>query len=379
MEISGPTFLNTLVLLGALQGFIVCILLFLSRKNRQANSLLGALLLLISLASLNIYLLETRFFLSSKAWRVIGAAVPFIVTMPIGPLLYFYIRSSLNHNFKLTRKDYFHFTPAFLDIIPNVVAVMYAIVTGADMTNTNSFWKVFTDEYNIYIDIPRWISVSAYLILSIRFLRISNNLVEIHQYGWLKQLTHIFLGFQIIWFAHLIPYIMPMYRHALLEQVGWYPVYIPLTVLVYWLGIQGYFSSQTAYSVKKVSTSSLSPEIISAVVVALQNAMGSSRLYLSPSLNLSSVASHLSVPPKTISAVLNQHMKKSFNEFVNHYRIEEFKKRVGSLEYEHLTITGLAFECGFNSQATFQRTFKQSTGMSPSEFLLQKGSLKTYA
>lgn len=379
MEISGPTFLNTLVLLGALQGFIVCILLFLSRKNRQANSLLGALLLLISLASLNIYLLETRFFLSSKAWRVIGTAVPFIVTMPIGPLLYFYIRSSLNHNFKLTRKDYFHFTPAFLDIIPNVVAVMYAIVTGADMTNTNSFWKVFTDEYNIYIDIPRWISVSAYLILSIRFLRISNNLVEIHQYGWLKQLTHIFLGFQIIWFAHLIPYIMPMYRHALLEQVGWYPVYIPLTVLVYWLGIQGYFSSQTAYSVKKVSTSSLSPEIISAVVVALQNAMGSSRLYLSPSLNLSSVASHLSVPPKTISAVLNQHMKKSFNEFVNHYRIEEFKKRVGSLEYEHLTITGLAFECGFNSQATFQRTFKQSTGMSPSEFLLQKGSLKTYA
>ncbi len=379
MEISGPTFLNTLVLLGALQGFIVCILLFLSRKNRQANSLLGALLLLISLASLNIYLLETRFFLSSKAWRVIGTAVPFIVTMPIGPLLYFYIRSSLNHNFKLTRKDYLHFTPALLDIIPNVVAVMYAIVTGADMTNTNSFWKVFTDEYNIYIDIPRWISVSAYLILSIRFLRISNNLVEIHQYGWLKQLTHIFLGFQIIWFAHLIPYIMPMYRHALLEQVGWYPVYIPLTVLVYWLGIKGYFSSQTAYSVKKVSTSSLSPEIISAVVVALQNAMGSSRLYLSPSLNLSSVASHLSVPPKTISAVLNQHMKKSFNEFVNHYRIEEFKKRVGSLEYEHLTITGLAFECGFNSQATFQRTFKQSTGMSPSEFLLQKGSLKTYA
>ena len=379
MEISGSTFLNTLVLLGALQGFIVCILLFLSRKNRQANSLLGALLLLISLASLNIYLLETRFFLSSKAWRVIGTAVPFIVTMPIGPLLYFYIRSSLNHNFKLTRKDYLHFTPALLDIIPNVVAVMYAIVTGADMTNTNSFWKVFTDEYNIYIDIPRWISVSAYLILSIRFLRISNNLVEIHQYGWLKQLTHIFLGFQIIWFAHLIPYIMPMYRHALLEQVGWYPVYIPLTVLVYWLGIKGYFSSQTAYSVKKVSTSSLSPEIISAVVVALQNAMGSSRLYLSPSLNLNSVASHLSVPPKTISAVLNQHMKKSFNEFVNHYRIEEFKKRVGSLEYEHLTITGLAFECGFNSQATFQRTFKQSTGMSPSEFLLQKGSLKTYA
>jgi len=34
----------------------------------------------------------------------------------------------------------------------------------------------------------------------------------------------------------------------------------------------------------------------------------------------------------------------------------------------NLTIAGIAFECGFNSQATFQRTFKELTGQSPSEF-----------
>lgn len=61
-------------------------------------------------------------------------------------------------------------------------------------------------------------------------------------------------------------------------------------------------------------------------------------------------------------------MGKSFNEFVNEYRVNAFKQEAMQPKMSHLTIAGIAFECGFNSQATFQRTFKQITGMSPSEF-----------
>jgi AraC-like DNA-binding protein len=38
---------------------------------------------------------------------------------------------------------------------------------------------------------------------------------------------------------------------------------------------------------------------------------------------------------------------------------------------QHLTIAGIAYEAGFNSQATFQRVFKNSVGISPSEYLLK--------
>jgi len=71
---------------------------------------------------------------------------------------------------------------------------------------------------------------------------------------------------------------------------------------------------------------------------------------------------------KIISAVLNQHLQKSFNEFVNQYRVNEFKEKIQSPQTNNLTIAGIALECGFNSQATFQRTFKEITGKSPSEF-----------
>lgn len=61
------------------------------------------------------------------------------------------------------------------------------------------------------------------------------------------------------------------------------------------------------------------------------------------------------IAQKVISAVLNQQLNKSFSEFVNEYRITEVKKRLLEPQRDNLTIVGLAYECGFNSQSTFQR------------------------
>jgi AraC-like DNA-binding protein len=33
---------------------------------------------------------------------------------------------------------------------------------------------------------------------------------------------------------------------------------------------------------------------------------------------------------------------------------------------------GIAFECGFNSKASFNRSFKKETGLTPSEFKKEK-------
>ena len=92
------------------------------------------------------------------------------------------------------------------------------------------------------------------------------------------------------------------------------------------------------------------------------------KLYLDASLQLKDVVKQTSIPQKTISAVLNQHLNSSFNEYVNNFRIEEFKKKLLSDNLENFTITAIAFECGFNSQATFQRVFKANTNQSPSQF-----------
>jgi AraC-like DNA-binding protein len=66
---------------------------------------------------------------------------------------------------------------------------------------------------------------------------------------------------------------------------------------------------------------------------------------------------------------LNQHLQKSFNEFVNGYRVEAFKQNIRQSRHDNRTILAMAFDAGFNSQATFQRAFRSNTGMSPREYM----------
>jgi AraC-like DNA-binding protein len=115
-------------------------------------------------------------------------------------------------------------------------------------------------------------------------------------------------------------------------------------------------------------SSSIPAAVINQTILSLIAAMETDSIYLNPDLNLNILSKYTGIPAKTISAVINQHLHKSFNEFVNEYRIAAFKEKIQQPEMDNLTFAGIASECGFNSQATFQRTFKQVTGLSPSEF-----------
>ena len=91
--------LNTIILLGSIQGFIVFGLLFFSKKNQRANRLLAVLILLISLACFNLYANYVNWF-GSPLLRLIFQVVPLVTVMPFGPLMYFYIRSHLEPGFR---------------------------------------------------------------------------------------------------------------------------------------------------------------------------------------------------------------------------------------------------------------------------------------
>lgn len=92
------------------------------------------------------------------------------------------------------------------------------------------------------------------------------------------------------------------------------------------------------------------------------------KLYLDETLNLSDLAEEMRISPKKLSELLNQHMNISFYNLINQYRVNEVMKRMLLPEYNKYTLVGLAYECGFQSKATFNRIFKQKTGKSPSNF-----------
>lgn len=292
--------------------------------------------------------------------------------MPAGPLFYFYCRSMLDQEFRFSQIDKRHFYPVIIDLLPHLIAIIYLIGLALGLLKNNPRPVFgFIDTYNLYVDLPRWLLFTCYLLLAMRLTTAykRNNLTtESFSFRWVRQLIIAFFIFQTIWLAYLIPYLIPSISSKLLAVVDWYPIYLPLTVLIYWLGIKGYLVRQHPIIVKKVKAIELTQHTIDITVAALKVSMVAGQLYLNPELNLNTLSIHTGIPTKVLSVVLNQHLNESFNDFVNRFRIEAFKSKFSDQQNENLTIVGIAFDCGFNSQSTFQRAFKQFTGLSPKEY-----------
>ncbi len=369
-------FFKILMILGALQGFIVSGMLFFTKQNKKANRLLAILILVIAMACFNLYGSYSDYWFGSPVLRFIFAIIPLIIVMAFGPLIYFYVQASLDPNFKITQKQRRHFYPVLIDFIPAFTAIFFILgVIFNRLKNNPGPWGEFIDDYQIYADIPRWISVSIYVYLSYKYLAAykakhpAGLNGQAFNFKWLKQLVVGFIIFQSIWLGYLIPYVIPKYSNWMVDTFDWYPLYVPMVILIYWLGIKGYIVQAGLKKKAAPSSNTLSDEVVQQTIAALTKAMQVDKLFLNPELNVSILSQQIAIPQKTISAVLNQHMQKSFNEFINSYRVQAFKEKIGQPGMEQLTIAGVAAECGFNSQATFQRTFKEIEGVSPSAYL----------
>ncbi len=93
--------------------------------------------------------------------------------------------------------------------------------------------------------------------------------------------------------------------------------------------------------------------------------------YLDSGLTLRSLAEQIDIHPNQLSWLINNSFGKNFNELINHYRVETFKIISKDPNNYHLTIEGLAYECGFNSKTVFNTYFKKETGLTPKQFIKQ--------
>ncbi|WP_281613610.1 AraC family transcriptional regulator [Flammeovirga sp. SubArs3] len=117
---------------------------------------------------------------------------------------------------------------------------------------------------------------------------------------------------------------------------------------------------------KKYERSSLSKDQAEAIVKRITQFVERNRLYLNHELSLSDLAEQSKTPKHHLSEALNIHLEKNFYQFINEYRIQEAIRLIE--EDPSRKLLHLAFECGFNTKATFNTYFKKTTGNTPSQF-----------
>jgi YesN/AraC family two-component response regulator len=90
---------------------------------------------------------------------------------------------------------------------------------------------------------------------------------------------------------------------------------------------------------------------------------------LNPELGLNDLAGLLQTNPHVLSRLINEDDAMNFYDFVNTYRINEFKKRCEHGQHKTMTIIAIANDVGFKSKTTFNRTFKKINGLTPRDYL----------
>lgn len=92
------------------------------------------------------------------------------------------------------------------------------------------------------------------------------------------------------------------------------------------------------------------------------------KIYKNPDLKMSDVAEHLHLSSSKLSQVFSLYLKENYYEFINQYRLAEFKQLVDDGECSKYTLTALSAKCGFKKSSFFS-TFRKVEGMTPTEYL----------
>jgi ligand-binding sensor domain-containing protein/AraC-like DNA-binding protein len=145
-----------------------------------------------------------------------------------------------------------------------------------------------------------------------------------------------------------------------------------------WLLRQGKKKQQTAGAAKtksaaKYKTSALLPETAAQTLPRLHKLMEEEKRFLDPDLTLKKLATQLNIHYNHLSRIINEHMGKNFNDYVNSYRIEEAKAKLLAPGGAGKTVLEIAYDTGFYSKSVFNTAFKKFTGMTPSQFKKAKG------
>jgi AraC-like DNA-binding protein len=121
----------------------------------------------------------------------------------------------------------------------------------------------------------------------------------------------------------------------------------------------------TAKDIGKLQQSSVN----STALENLRNAMKQDKLYQESGLSIARLADALSVQEYQLRRLINRELEyRNFNQFLNHYRIEDSCERLVDSEQGRLSIASIALDVGYASLSSFNKAFKEITGVTLSAY-----------
>jgi AraC-like DNA-binding protein len=111
------------------------------------------------------------------------------------------------------------------------------------------------------------------------------------------------------------------------------------------------------------------------LIDALMRLMADERIYRHDNLTIGTLATKLAIPEYRLRRLINQRLGyRNFNVFLNEHRIAEAKAALADPGQAEVPVITIAMDAGFQSLGPFNRAFKATTGVTPTEYRRLKAS-----
>ena len=369
-------------IIGITIAFLLEFLLLSKKDKAKADKVLAVWMFLIGLHLFLYYMHYSG--LDTEYPVTIGIVFPFPLLH--GPLLFLYVSSLTNQ--PRNRLLLLHFIPALLMYLYLIsFFVLPATEKIAIMDSNGAGYELF----NMIKVIAIIFSGVAYVIISqILLHRHRKNIKE--QFSAIEKinlnwLQFVILGICFIWVVVICSNFFPAELKKVDSDIY---VFSAVVLFVCFLGFFGLRQTQVfavqamplpslqdkqpPYSseerdIEKYAKSGLKDTDAEQLQKKLNEYMKLEKPYLNSELSLSRLGTSFGVHSNYLSQVINERESKNFYDYINSYRINEFKQMVADPKKKNLSILALAYECGFNSKSAFNNCFKKFTNQTPSEFM----------
>jgi AraC-like DNA-binding protein len=368
-----------LLIIGVFEALFLGVLVLSKRKKKISDHLLASILLL---NALTIFLSWIEIYNRKNGYpfpALINASTPFILLH--GPLLWMYVKSLTSENFRFKIIHLMHLIP-FLLVILLIGLSAYGISEKQRILIDSE--QLFKEHWSYPVIVGAiFFSIQSYIIHSLFHIKhyrkkIKNYFSTIDHFNlkWLRFVLFTAMFFYgAISLTYIFDFFLSMLPYKLLHLTGFTIATIYILVLGFFGLQQGnIFTSNHIHQLPEKEKQKFHQPLESAeekFIKQLLRHMKENQPYLEPEINLSELSGQLSVTPEYLSGILYSKLNSNFFDFINQYRIDTFKKLSIDQQKQNLTLLGIAYECGFNSKATFNRVFKKRTGLTPGEYARQ--------
>lgn len=356
--------------------------------ERKQSDLFLALLLLFTGIKLSFWMLGfAGWYDSHDAFTTFMFYFPFSAYLLSGPLMLFYFKSLTNSSFKIGRKDWPHlllpvlFTLLIIGKFALDFLIYYPFPRQAEFQFGTRGPFAEADKSNV-VSLLGFISFFFYLMLILksfpayrRYIQENFSDTGFLEFTWLKNMVlALFSGVFILFGFKMIE----LLNGGITYKTDWYG-YAALAVISYYICINGYYiPSRQLYQLEfqkaetlpaKQTEKALQDPGDEEWLQTIKSLMEIDKPYLQPELSLATLAEMLGTNKSVLSRVINQYYQQNFNDFINQARVNQIIKQINSGKHQRLSLLGIAYDCGFNSKATFNRSFKKITGLTPQDYI----------